>query len=116
MTKWLMIFFIVAGILAGQNSLSMAQGGMIKGPVPPIAINPAPPKPLQLPQPVAPVPSSVQPPKTDGQEKGVVNPRTGEFFPGAMGGVMNPRTGEILPKVEGGYLNQRTGEVIPAKP
>jgi hypothetical protein len=116
MKKWVVICFVVTGILAGEDSLSLAQGGMIKGPVPPVSINPPAPKPVPLPQPSVPVSPSVQPPKADGQEKGVVNPRTGEFYPGAMGGVMNPRTGEILPKVEGGYLNQRTGEVIPAKP
>jgi hypothetical protein len=114
MKRWMVFCFILTGILLGEDSLSFAQGGMIKGPVPPFSINPPAPKPAPLPQPVA--PPSVQPPKTDGQEKGIVNTRTGEFYPGVMGGVMNPRTGDILPKVEGGYLNPRTGEVIPAKP
>jgi len=47
------------------------------------------------------------------QEKGVIDPRTGDFFPGVKGGVTNPRTGDFLPKVDGGYLNPKTGEVIP---
>lgn len=49
----------------------------------------------------------------NGLEKGVTDPRTGEFYPGARGGVIHPRTGEFLPKVDGGYLNPKTGEVIP---
>ena len=116
MKRWEAICFILLGISLGGDSLSFAQGGMIKGPVPPLSITPPAPKPVPLPQPVAPAPPSVQPPGTTGQEKGVVNPRTGEFYPGVLGGVMNPQTGDILPKVEGGYLNPRTGDVIPAKP
>lgn len=65
--------------------------------------------------PVAPPPPP--PPKDRGAptdlEKGVTDPRTGDFFPGAKGGVTNPRTGDFLPKVDGGYLNPKTGEVIP---
>jgi len=67
-----------------------------------------------------PIPPQKAPPAQRGPsaglpEKGVTDPRTGEFYPGVYGGVMNPRTGIILPKVEGGYLNPETGEVIPNK-
>ena len=66
-------------------------------------------------RPVSP-PSSgppVVPPTPPSPGKGVINPFTGEFYPGTLGGVVNPRTGEVLPKVEGGYYNPRTGEFIP---
>ena len=71
-------------------------------------------------KPIAPPPSQTAPsgppaPNTGKKESGVVNPRTGEFYPGTFGGVVNPRTGVVLPKVEGGYLDPVTGEVIPKK-
>ncbi len=110
------ILLVVSGIIFLCPSVTFPQGGMIKGPVPPLAINPAPPQSVPLPQPAVPTTPSGQSPATKGQEKGVIDPRTGQFFPGVMGGVMNPRTGDILPKVEGGYLNPRTGEVIPVPP
>jgi hypothetical protein len=116
MNKWVTLGLILMGIFFFRVSLSFPQGGIIKGPVPPLSTSPVMPKAVPVPQPVAPAPPSVQVPAGTGQEKGVVDPRTGEFYPGALGGVMNPRTGEILPKVEGGYLNPRTGEVVPAKP
>jgi hypothetical protein len=80
-----------------------------------------PPTPLALkPPPYSPVAPPPPPPATDrgalpDQEKGVINPRTGEFLPGTKGGVTNPRTGDFFPKVEGGYLNPKTGEVIPRR-
>ncbi len=70
---------------------------------------PSPISPPSLPQPTTKVPSTGVP------EKGVINPRTGEFYPGTFGGVVNPQTGVILPKVDGGYVNPQTGEFIPAK-
>jgi hypothetical protein len=54
-----------------------------------------------------------QGPSTNHTEKGAINPRTGEFYPGAFGGVINPRRGVFLPKVHGGYYNPETGETIP---
>lgn len=59
------------------------------------------------------LPSKPVTPSRNAPEGGIVNPRTGEFYPGTLGGVTNPRTGVFLPKVEGGYLNPETGEVIP---
>ena len=70
---------------------------------------PSPMSPPSLPQTTPKVPSTGIP------EKGVINPRTGEFYPGTYGGVINPQTGAILPKVDGGYVNLQTGEFIPAK-
>jgi hypothetical protein len=63
-------------------------------------------------------PVTVPPPAGRGgtaleKERGTVNPRTGEFYPGTYGGVINPQTGVVLPKVGGGYLNPQTGETIP---
>jgi hypothetical protein len=66
-----------------------------------------------------PIPPVTVPPPAGGgaptleKEKGTVNPRTGEFYPGTYGGVIDPRTGVVLPKVGGGYLNPQTGETIP---
>ncbi len=60
-------------------------------------------------------PPAQQAPSAGKPEKGVIDPRTGEFYPGTYGGVINPRTGVVLPKVQGGYLNPETGEVIPKK-
>ncbi len=71
----------------------------------PPAYTPIPPG--TLPAPAQPAPSAQE------KEKGVVNPRTGEFYPGTYGGVVDPRTGVVLPKVEGGYQNPQTGETIP---
>ena len=74
---------------------------------------------ITAPQPISPpanppfVPSKPVIPSRNAPESGVMNPRTGEFFPGTFGGITNPRTGVFLPKVEGGYLNPETGEVIP---
>jgi hypothetical protein len=116
MKRGVTLCLILTGIFFFGVSLSFPQGGIIKGPVPPVSTSPAMPKAAPVPQPVVPAPPSIQAPTGAGQEKGVVNPRTGDFYPGVLGGVMNPRTGDILPKVEGGYLNPRTGEVVPAKP
>ena len=54
------------------------------------------------------------PPKALKPDRGVINPRTGEYYPPVPGGVINPKSGEILPKVDGGYINPQTGEFIPA--
>jgi hypothetical protein len=70
--------------------------------------------PAYTPLPPGTVPAPAQPaPTHQEKEKGVVNPRTGEFYPGTYGGVVNPQTGVVLPKVEGGYQNPQTGEIIP---
>ena len=66
-------------------------------------------------QPPQTTPSGPLVPSKETKEKGVVNPRTGEYYPGTFGGVVNPKTGVVLPKVEGGYINPQTGEVIPKK-
>ena len=60
-------------------------------------------------------PPTQQAPSAGKPENGIINPRTGEFYPGVYGGVINPRTGVVLPKVKGGYVNPETGEVIPNK-
>ncbi len=70
---------------------------------------PSPILPTSPPTPAPNVPSRGEP------EKGITNPRTGEFYPGTIGGVVNPQTGAVLPKVDGGYVNPRTGEFFPAK-
>ncbi len=76
---------------------------------PPVVTAPQPAPPVIAPS----VPAKPAVPSGNGLERGVTNPRTGEFYPGAIGGVINPRTGVFLPKVEGGYFNPETGDVIP---
>jgi hypothetical protein len=76
---------------------------------PPTPSSPGPP--AYTPIPPGTLPSPAAP--TREIEKGVVNPRTGEFYPGTHGGVLDPKTGVVLPKVEGGYQNPQTGEIIP---
>jgi hypothetical protein len=75
-------------------------------------------EPPALPSPISPTsPPTPAPdvPSKGAIEKGITNPRTGEFYPGTSGGVVNPQTGAVLPKVDGGYINPRTGEFFPAK-
>jgi hypothetical protein len=74
--------------------------------------SPGPPAYTPLPPGTLPAPAQPVPPTRE-KEKGVVNPRTGEFYPGTYGGVVDPKTGVVLPKVEGGYQNPQTGETIP---
>jgi hypothetical protein len=48
-------------------------------------------------------------------ERGVVNPRTGEYLPPSGRGVVNPRTGDYYFPAGNGYFNPKTGEFIPEK-
>ena len=70
-------------------------------------------KPIPPASPPQVAPSVPQGPSTMIKEKGVINPRTGEFYQGAFGGAIDPKTGVFLPKVGGGYQNPETGEVVP---
>ena len=76
---------------------------------------------VTVPQPAPPpaippsLPAKPATPSRNEPEKGITNPRTGEFYPGVVGGVINPRTGVFLPKVEGGYFNPETGDTIPKR-
>ena len=115
MTKITILGLAILSILSPPASLVFPQEGILKGPTPPLVINPERPQPKAPLPPAAPPPPSVKLPGGAIPEKGVVNPRTGEFYPGIIGGVVNPKTGEILPKVEGGYVNPKTGEVLPAQ-
>ena len=82
---------------------------------PPTPSGPPPYTPIPPQQPPQTAPSGPLAPSKETKEQGVVNPRTGEYYPGTYGGVVNPQTGVVLPKVEGGYMNPQTGEVIPKK-
>lgn len=103
---------------AGARILKAAQNlrfppSLPSSPPPFYPPTPTGPQPISPPaNPPSPLPKPVIPSKNV-PESGVMNPRTGEFYPGTFGGVTNPRTGVFLPKVEGGYLNPETGEVIP---
>ena len=65
-----------------------------------------------LPPPV-PLPPPAQAPGLP-ENRGAVNPRTGERYLPSGTGVINPRTGEYYPPSGGGYINPRTGEYFPA--
>jgi hypothetical protein len=102
-------------VLGPFGSPVFSQGGILRGPTPPLMVNPEGPQPTSPSAPAALPPPVVKPPAGTVPEKGVVNLRTGELYPGTFGGVLNPRTGEVLPKVEGGYVNPKTGEFLPAQ-
>ena len=67
------------------------------------------PTPAPIPPPGPQTPSTVRP------EKGIIDPKSGDFYPGVFGGAINPKTGDFLPKTGGGFINPRTGEFLPAK-
>jgi len=115
MAKTTMVGLAIFSFIFSSASPVFSPEGILKGPTPPLVINPERPQP-KAPSPPAPPPTpSVKLPAGTIPERGVVNPRTGEFYPGTIGGVVNPKTGEVLPKVEGGYVNPKTGEVLPAQ-
>lgn len=115
MTKIAIIGSGIFSLIFSSATPLFSQGGILKGPTPPLVINPDRPQPKAPSPPAAPPAPSVKVPAGNIPEKGVVNPRTGEFYPGTIGGVVNPKTGEVLPKVEGGYVDPNTGEVLPAQ-
>ena len=47
------------------------------------------------------------------ENRGAVNPRTGEYYPPSGRGVVNPKTGEYYPPSGQGYINPRTGAFYP---
>ena len=109
-------------------ALALSVGGLLAGAdVYPQSTFPSSPPPFYPPVPSAPPPYRPIPPQAPPQtgtpapsvpysghrEQGVVNPRTGEFYPGTYGGVVDPSTGVVLPRVNGGYINPQTGEIIP---
>lgn len=107
---------IVTALLAVFFSITFSVKAQTLPSSPPPFYPPAPSgPPSYAPIPPQQAPPAQQPPVTGKSENGVVNPRTGEYYPGAIGGVINPQTGVVLPKVGGGYLNPQTGEVIPKK-
>jgi len=115
MTKAIIAGLGALGILLAGGSLVFPQEGILKGPTPPLRVQPDSPQSQPPSLPASPPPPALQPPAGGAPEKGVVNPRTGEFYPGTIGGVVHPKTGEVLPKVEGGYVNPKTGEFLPAQ-
>jgi hypothetical protein len=77
--------------------------------------------PLTLPGTLQPLPSPsykpVQPPApptpSAPENRGAVNPQTGEYYPPSGAGIVNPRTGEYYPPSGRGYINPRTGAFYP---
>jgi len=115
MAKIVIVGLAIFSMIFPSASLVFSQEGILKGPTPPLVIHPERPQPKAPSPPAAPPPPSVKLPAGKIPEKGVIHPRTGEFYPGTVGGVLNPKTGEVLPKVEGGYVNPKTGEFLPAQ-
>jgi hypothetical protein len=110
----LIMVAILILLLAGGTTRVFSQSfpSMPPRSFPPAPATPGPPAYTPIP------PQTIPPPATGGsptleKEKGTVNSRTGEFYPGTYGGVIDPRTGVVLPKVGGGYQNPQTGETIP---
>jgi len=109
-TKQIIITVALAGLLSAENGAKAQTFPSSPHPFyPPIPSG----LPSYTPIPPQKAPPTQQVPSAGKPEKGVIDPRTGEFYPGVYGGVINPRTGVVLPKVESGYLNPETGEVIP---
>jgi hypothetical protein len=115
MKKTLIVGLGILGVLLVSDSLVFPQEGILKGPTPPLRVQPDHPQSQSPSLPASPPPPALKPPAGGTPEKGVVNPRTGEFYQGTIGGIINPKTGEVLPKVEGGYVNPKTGEFLPAQ-
>jgi hypothetical protein len=110
----LTIIAVLILLLAQGKTVIFAQSfpSMPPQQYPPTPSSPGPP--AYTPIPPGTLPSPAQPaPSIQDKERGTVNPRTGEFYPGTYGGVIDPKTGVVLPKVEGGYQNPQTGETIP---
>jgi len=100
-------------LLAGEATLfAQSFPSMPPQHYPPTPASPGPPAYTPIPPGALPAPAKPASP-TGEKERGVVNPRTGEFYQGTYGGVIDPKTGVVLPKVEGGYHNPQTGETIP---
>ena len=100
-------------LLAGRATLfAQSFPSMPPQHYPPTPSSPAPPAYTPIPPGTLPAPAKPAAPIQE-KERGTVNPRTGEFYPGTYGGVIDPKIGVVLPKVEGGYQNPLTGEIIP---
>jgi hypothetical protein len=99
-----------AGILCAAGAGSAIPGGETaqvtpleqerRGPLPAVDRTIIPP-PVPLPPPAIP------------ENRGAVDPRTGERYLPSGKGVYNPRTGEYYPPSGRGYINPRTGEYFP---
>jgi len=47
------------------------------------------------------------------ENKGAINPMTGDYYPPSGKGAINPRTGEYYPPSGQGFINPRTGAYYP---
>ena len=113
MKNIVLIIILLIGLLILRHFTPAEAASLPSSPTPfypPVVTGPPP-----IPPPANPpsLPAKPAAPSGNGLERGITNPRTGEFYPGAIGGVINPRTGVFLPKVEGGYFNPETGDVVP---
>lgn len=111
----LVSLLFMPALLSAQGTPMLPRPGQLQivPPTPPaLTSNPLP---VSLPsQPPSPAPN-LRGRSTITPDKGVYDPRTGDFYPGGFGGVINLRTGAFYPKFDGGYLNTENGEFIPAK-
>ncbi len=110
------IFALLASFCSSATLCAAEAGGKMSGrelvqitPLEPYQRAPLPPIDKTIPSPPLPVPSVPLVP----ENRGAINPRTGERYLPSGKGVFNPRTGEYYPPSGNGYINPRTGEYFP---
>jgi hypothetical protein len=97
--------------LCVAEAVGAIPGGEMGQLTPPGQYRPAPLPPIDRTIPAPPFPLPLMPPVPE--NRGAINPRTGERYLPSGEGVINPRTGEYYPPSGKGYFNPRTGEYFP---
>ena len=107
----LLVLVFSAAPLCAAEAGSAITGGEIGQltPLEPYQRAPLPPVDKTIPPPLPPLPPVPLVP----ENRGAINPRTGERYLPSGKGVYNPRTGEYYPPSGNGYINPRTGEYFP---
>jgi len=107
----LLIPLCSTGALCGAEAGSAISGGEMAQSLPlePYQRAPLPPIDKTIPPRAAPLPPVPLAP----ENRGAINPRTGERYLPSGKGVYNPRTGEYYPPSGRGYINPQTGEYFP---
>jgi hypothetical protein len=97
--------------LCAAEAVGAIPGGQMGQLMPPGQYQPAPLPPID--RTIPPPPSPLPPVPLVPENRGAINPRTGERYLPSGEGVINPRTGEYYPPSGKGYFNPRTGEYFP---